>query len=137
MLVALAVLLTAGSTFASSTCPKMESLSEEDGVKTLRQIFVGAKTKLSSREAAKVLKAARIEAKRIEVTAPKNLNEAIALLADGSEGGDISLSILRHEGTIYTSVISYPGGNPYGIVFKGLRPVMQVSDSDLDCIAKN
>jgi hypothetical protein len=61
--------------------------------------------------------------------------EALSWLIESSEAGDVSYETGEFEGQLYDVVRYYPGGNPYGTVFKKgeVTPLAHIQDSDLVC----
>jgi hypothetical protein len=61
--------------------------------------------------------------------------EAANCLREGSEAGDLSVYDFRVNGRRYTQVMTYPGGNPYGVIFLAeTRTVVAFTqDSDIVC----
>lgn len=70
------------------------------------------------------------EAKKI-----KSTQLAIQYLDDGSEGGEAYIQTFTFKGKKFIEVISYPGGNPYGLIFpeKSTKPLASLNDGDLIC----
>jgi hypothetical protein len=69
-----------------------------------------------------------------DMALPKNAKDAIKLLKEGSEGGDLSADVLKIHGQIYSLILFYPGGNPVGLIFSGMDPIASVSDGDIGCL---
>jgi hypothetical protein len=68
----------------------------------------------------------------------RSAKEAVVVLQDSSEAGDLYVSDFRYNGSDFTQVLLYAGGNPNGLIFaKGtLHAVGIISDSDVQCIVK-
>lgn len=120
------------SSFADTVCDFPYDLSEDEGVEEISSSGVDNSTKLSALQKNQIIITAKklIESKIPEKT---NIKWAINELASNSEGGDITYIIFSYQGKIYNLVQSYPGGNPYGLVFEGKKPVAARTDGDVSC----
>lgn len=58
---------------------------------------------------------------------------AINALRDESEGRELNYTVFRYKGQLYTEVVLYPGGNAYGLVFKGNKLFAIQGDGDFAC----
>jgi hypothetical protein len=60
---------------------------------------------------------------------------AIDFLNAGSEGEESYIQDFHIRGEVFTRVLSYPGGNPVGVIFeKGSSEILaQIEDSDIIC----
>jgi hypothetical protein len=132
--VAILFSIVAGPAFALQ-CPAFPyDLSEEKGVRELRSFRIDESTSLTALQAKQVLATAEWSAKYNGVPAPTTSAEAVKFLAEGSEGGDIYYLVFRFDSKLYVRVTSYPGGNPYGLVFSGETAIATVQDGDVDCL---
>ena len=55
---------------------------------------------------------------------------------EGSEGGDVYLKNFTYLGEKYTDVLSYPGGNPVGTIYKygSSKPFATNGDGSISCV---
>lgn len=72
----------------------------------------------------------------VEDNSASNVVEAVAILKEGSEAGDVYLVNFSYKGMNYTSVHSYPGGNQVGLIFKqgSAKPFASNGDGSISCI---
>jgi hypothetical protein len=125
-------LLFSFTALAAPVCDFPYDLAEEEGVKELSWVGIDASTRLTALQQKQVIETAkRMSDER--VPARPTLKWAINSLSSNSEGGDITMMIFRFRGSVYTIIQSYPGGNPVGVVYKGLEAVALRSDGDLSC----
>jgi hypothetical protein len=119
------------SVFAEPVCDFPYDLSEDEGVQEVSWTGIDASSRLSALQKKQII----ITAKRYAERAPRTMTLAMAidLLSDNSEGGDLSYMVFRFKGKTYNLVQHYPGGNPYGLVFKGTEIVAERTDGDLNC----
>lgn len=123
------------SVFANPVCDFPYDLAEEDGVRELTSMSITKTTRLTRLQKLQVTETARrslIEAE-VQIPARFGITQAIESLSENSEGGDVYLTVFRFKGVVYTIVQYYPGGNPYGYVFKGATVVARRTDGDLLC----
>lgn len=134
LFILMTVLLSLG-VHAAPVCDFPYDLSNDEGVSDLRSIAVTSSTRLTALQEKQVIATAVKFAKEAGelVPARPTLRWAIKNLAMNSEAGDVSISIFRFRGVVYSIVEIYPGGNAYGFVFKGLEIVSRRSDGDLVC----
>lgn len=131
----LLVSVLANVAFAAPVCPAFPyDLNEEEGVRELRSFGIDEETELTALQATQVLQVAQWMAKNNDEAAPKTTAAAVKYLAEGSEGGDISYLVFKFENVIYVQVVSYPGGNSYGLVFKGSTAIAERTDGDVTCL---
>lgn len=117
--------------FAEPVCDFPYDLAEEEGVIELKTTVVDATTRLSKLQESQII----ITAKRYAERAPRTMTIQMALkeLMDNSEGGDLYYKVFKFKNKKYNLVQYYPGGNPYGLVFKGTEIVAERTDGDLNC----
>jgi hypothetical protein len=136
-LLVVALLFTAQVASASApTCPAFPyDLSEEEGVKELRTLSIDQESKLTALQAEQLIQTAKWYKSEYKGSdeQPMTAQEAIAYLADSSEGGDILITVFKFEAKVYTIVQAFPGGNPYGLVFKGRTALAERTDGDVTC----
>jgi hypothetical protein len=101
-------------------------------------VTVEAGAKFTKLQARQIIEAARIMAAPWDQEKPEpNLKASIDYLVEASEGGEVYLKEAVAENVKYTYLIFYPGGNPYGVIFKKgtLSDVAHIQDSDIVCTA--
>ncbi|MGZ3711618.1 MAG: hypothetical protein ACXVBE_07670 [Bdellovibrionota bacterium] len=66
----------------------------------------------------------------------RSAKDAVAVLQESSEAGDLYVSHFEYNGNEFTQVLLYAGGNPNGLIFeKGtVHAVGIISDSDVECV---
>lgn len=117
--------------FAEPVCDFPYDLSEEEGVRDLRTVVVTENTRLTSLQKSQIIKTATHYTDR--AVRNMTIKMAIKSLMSNSEGGDLYYRVFKFKNTVYTMVEHYPGGNPYGLVFKGTEIVAERTDGDLNC----
>ena len=119
------------SVFAEPVCDFPYDLAEEEGVVELKTTVVTETTRLSSLQKSQII----ITAKRYAERAPRTMTISMAIkdLMENSEGGDLYYKVFKFKNKKYNLVQYYPGGNPYGLVFKGTEIVAERTDGDLNC----
>lgn len=124
-----------------SKCGLTDSMGEEGWEK------VGKWTELSRATDEKISKLPTLMKQQLIITAKeeaarfkeeveiKNTLDAVKYLRENSEAGDLYLQDQRVKGKVYTEVVHFPGGNPYGAIFaKGsLRVIAFNQDDTLYC----
>jgi|GEM_PF-6243790 len=125
------VALFSMNVFAEPVCDFPYDLSEEEGVNELRTFVVTKTTRLTSLQKSQII----ITAKHYAQPVPRTMTIAMAIesLMSNSEGGDVYFTLYKFKNTVYSVVEHYPGGNPYGLVFKGTKIVAERTDGDLNC----
>lgn len=123
------------SVFANPVCDFPYDLREEDGVRELSTKQITHSTRFSSLQKLQIIESAKRVLRYNRLTLPRrmSLERAIDELTLDSEGGDAYLNVFRYKGIVYTEIVYYPGGNPYGYVFKGAKVVARRTDGDLLC----
>ena len=131
----LITLLMSFNVLANPVCDFPYDLSEESGVRELSTKQITPSTRFSSLQKLQIIESAKriLRDNRLPVPRGMRLQDAINELTLDSEGGDAYLNIFRFKGIVYTEIVYYPGGNPYGYVFKGSRVVARRTDGDLLC----
>lgn len=119
------------SVFAEPVCDFPYDLSEEEGVRDLRTVVVTENTRLTSLQKSQII----ITARHYSNPAPRTMTiaKAIESLMSNSEGGDLYYRVFKFKNVVYSIVEHYPGGNAYGLVFKGTEIVAERTDGDLNC----
>lgn len=94
----------------------------------------GSSLKLSEKSKLSTRQGLQIKA-TLEDGANLTDNEALAALIESSEGGDVYYQTGKFESKSYEVVRYYPGGNPYGAIFKqgSTKPLAFIQDSDIVC----
>lgn len=130
LILALATLFSM-NVFAEPVCDFPYDLSEEEGVVELQTTVVTETTRLSSLQKSQIIMTAKRYAERV----PRTMTIAMAIesLMSNSEGGDLYYKVFKFKNKKYNLVQYYPGGNPYGLVFKGTEIVAERTDGDLNC----
>ncbi len=130
LILALAALFSM-NVFAEPVCDFPYDLSEDEGVTDLRTIVVMPTTRLTSLQKTQII----TTAKHYANTTPRTMTLPIAIkeLMRNSEAGDVYIKIFKFKNTVYSIVEHYPGGNAFGLVFKGTKIVAERTDGDLNC----
>ena len=123
------------SALATPVCDFPYDLSEDEGVRELSNVGIDSTTRLTRLQGKQIIESAKRVSQILEIPVPENVDVkwAIDVLSSDSESGDLSMIIFRFRGVVYTLVQYYPGGNPYGYVFKGIEVVARRTDGDLVC----
>jgi len=119
------------SVFAEPVCDFPYDLSEDEGVRDLRTVVVTDSSRLTSLQKTQIIITAKHYAARVPRT--MTIDMAIESLRGNSEAGDLYYRVFRFKNTLYTMVEYYPGGNSFGLVFKGTEIVAERTDGDLNC----
>ena len=118
-----------------TACEVPASLSEEDGVQTLRVFEIKKDSKLSRLQIDQIIETANHMAGQYEEIEITKLSHAIRYLTDASEAGDVLYYVVRYQGEVFTIVLHYPGGNPVGLIFNGgIEAQAKINDSSTDCL---
>lgn len=114
---------------ASPVCDLPYDLAEEEGVVEISTTVITKAAGLSKLQKNQIIATAKRYTGKNRVTITAAIND----LMENSEGGDLYYKVFKFKNVRYTMVEYYPGGNPYGVVFKGLEAVAHRTDGDLNC----
>jgi hypothetical protein len=117
----------------ASECRFPYDLSEDEGVIELRSKAIDEKSKLTSLQKHQVIETALAFDEQLDLRSNDDVETAIRMMQEYSEAGDISYIVFEFEGVVYTEVEMYPGGNPFGVIFKGAKAIAQRHDGDIIC----
>ena len=126
------ILTVSQTTFAKETCYFPYDLSEEAGVEDLRSFGIKSAEGLTSLQAFQVVTTANRRSDAY-IFATEDLGAAIRTLRADSEAGDLIYSVFRYRGVVYSKVEIFPGGNSFGVIFKGSTVIATQNDGDVTC----
>lgn len=120
---------------AKPACPEFPyDMTEEEGVKQLRHADIYETTRLTPLQGHQMLATAKWYSQMWNEPTLTDAASAVKFLKEGSEGADLYYKVFRYQGVVYTQVLFYPGGNPYGLIFKGRHALAAQTDGDVGCL---
>lgn len=131
---ALSQLAQARQTQCERLADALQSSNSEELVEEVRSFQVKSSQNLTSLQIKHVWDLAKYQEENMDYDGYEDIDQAIDVLRDDSEGGDLIYSVMRFEDEVFTAITFWPGGNPVGLVFKGAKIIASNGDGDYSCL---